>query len=334
MPTLPEHGLGRSHILQSQGTCPVIHTVRLLRVGQEANRHHGADQQSGQDHPEGGLFVIHHVPDSGLHPHLSESNRAGRDPAAVDTAVQQRRGIGPAIVRSHIANDFFITSRLNVPAQQDIGRPHHRIEPVNGKQKEPGRLPPVIMTADMGPLVGQHIGSVPLLQAEGQVDHRAENSQYKGGIHEFTLLDPLLQGYGSANPALQKQVAHQCVQKHHAHSHDPDPGTDKGQYLGRIGAGRFHRGQRGFQHGIHHFVQGGEAAVNLRPGRVENLLRKRLCGWDQAQSALQGKGADQPQGHQPPKQTGDPPGHSPEQNPHRHHRQCQPAGGDAHVHQL
>ena len=71
--------------------------------------------------------------------------------------MEQRSGVGAHFVLLHMLDDFLVAGCFNIPAKHNISKPKHRVEPVNTKQKESDRLPPVILALDMGLLMSDHI---------------------------------------------------------------------------------------------------------------------------------------------------------------------------------
>ena len=266
--------------------------------------------------------------------------------------MQQCHGVGTAFLHGHIPDDLFITGRLNIPAQQNVGHPQQRVEPVDAQKGKAQRLPPVVTPADVGLLMGDHIGNVPRLHAGRKVNHRAEQPQHKGGIHKLTALDILPHGDGGGHPAMQQQIADERIRQHQPHSQPPHPGQHKEPDLLRVGTvgvqvlfqnhistgiQNFPSGRGGgafFQNHASHGIQNLPTGLPFRWSREHNLLLQRLSAGNQAQAAFHGEGTEQSQRHHSPQQAQHPFGCPAEHQPHSHYRQHQPAGGDAHIHQL
>ena len=305
-----------------------------LRVRQESHCHCAADNQGKENNPESRLFVRHDLFDPLLDPYLSESQRAGSNGFAPDTAMEQRPGIGLPLLPGQVPDDLLITGGFNVPAQQDVGQPQHRIEPVHAQKQETQRLPPVVPAADMGLLMSNHIVPVFRLHVRRQVDHRTQQPQHEGRIHPFAAFDPRLHEKRRGHPPPQHKVAEQGIQQHPRHTSSPEPGQHKRPDLGGIGAGSRSGSQGLLQRRIHRLVHCLHPALNPGCGRIDNFLGQWLGAGNQAQGALQGNRAHQPQGNQPPQQAKHPLGGLPEYQAYSHRRQHQVAGGDAHIHQL
>ena len=317
------------------GYIPGGKTQVFLWVGQKGYSHHDSQNNRRQNHPESGLFVVHHPFYPFFHPHLPKGQGTGGDPAAGNAAIQERRGIGPAVVQLHFPDDLFVAGRLNIPAQKDVGSPHHRVEPVYAEQGKAQGLPPVVASANVGLLMSNDIGCILRCHAGGQVDHRADQPQNKGRIDEFTALDILFNRNGGRYPAVDQQEADQCVQKHPCRSDGPDTGKEEGQDLRGIGADSgAYRGQRGFQQGIDRVIDHGHAALDFRVRRVDDIAGQRFGGRDQTQNAFQGKRANEPEGNHSPEDTEKPFGSLPEHQPQGNHRKNQIGSGDAHIDQL
>ena len=325
------------HGLPLPGINPVVHPDLLHAdhwISEKTHRCRRAGDQCRHDQPGPWLSVGHDGLDPGLHPHLAEGQGTGRPGPAADAAVEQGGGIPPPSLPVQLPDHLLVAGPLDVPAQQGVGRPQQGVEPVDGEEQEAQRLPPVVAPADVSPLMGDHIGQVPLRHPVGQVDGGAQQAQDEGGVRPLGLPDVLPQKGGGGHPAAQVRIAHQGIEQQEDHPRQPEPGQDKGPDLGGVGAGRRRRGQGLRQNGVDGAVEGGDAAVDPGHGGVEDLRRQGLGAGQEAQGALDGDRTEQPQGHQPPEETEAPPGRPPEDRPQRQHHQHQPAGGEALVDQL
>ena len=174
---------------------------------------------------------MHHTFDPLFDPNFSKGQRTGGNAATLDAAIQKCRGVSPAAVHWHIPNHFFIAGCLDIPAKQNVSDPQHRIEPVDAEQQVSRGFPPMVMSADMGLLMGNDIGNVFCIHPGRQVDHRANQPQHKGCIHKLAPLDAFPHGNGSRYPLLQKQAAYQNVREHNSKTNDPDCGKDGDPFL-------------------------------------------------------------------------------------------------------
>ena len=104
------------------------------RICQEAHRNDHTGDNCQNDDPESRLLVVHHRLHTLLYTDLTKGKRAGCDHTAVDTTGHKRLGIVGSLLVAQYLNDLLITGQLNVPAQQHIGQPHQRIEPMDRQQ--------------------------------------------------------------------------------------------------------------------------------------------------------------------------------------------------------
>ena len=325
------------HGLPLPGINPVVHPDLLHAdhwISEKTHRCRRAGDQRRRHQPAPRPPIAHDCLHPGLDPHLAEGQWTGSHGPAADAAAEQGGGISAAVLLLQRPDHLLVAGPLDIPAQQGIGRPQQRVEPVDGEEQEAQRLPPVVAPADVSPLMGDHIGQIPFLQPVGQVDHRPQEPQDKGRIHPLALPDIFPEKGGSAHPAPQAQIADQGVEQQQDHPCQPEPGQDKGPDLGGVGTGRRRRGQGLRQNGVDGAVEGGDTAADLGLSGVEDLRRQGLGAGQEAQGALDGDRTEQPEGHQSPEEAEAPPGRPPEDRPQRQHHQHQPAGGEALVDQL
>ena len=147
-----------------------VRKLTVLRICNEANDSDRACNNSSNDDPKGRFFIVHNALDPFFHACLTKGKRAGGDPAAVDTAVKKCGGVSTHFILLHMLDDLLIASCFNIPAQQNISKPKHRVEPVNAQQKKSDRLPPVILALDMCLLMGDHIYHIGICDRIRQID--------------------------------------------------------------------------------------------------------------------------------------------------------------------
>ena len=191
------------------------------RVGKEAHRHHNAGRNRQRQDPEPRLPIAEHRLHPRLHSRLPEGQRTGRDAPAADAAVQQRLGIVRPLPVVQLLDRPLVTGQLDVPAQQYIGQPHQRMEPVHGQQYEAQGLPPVVPSEDMHLLMHHHMHQIPPLYPERNVDPGPNHPQHEGGVHCFALEDIVPHDHRRAHQLPQPQIGEQRIQAHGQHAQHP-----------------------------------------------------------------------------------------------------------------
>ena len=222
-----------------------------------------------------------------------------------------------------------ITGSLHIPAQEEVGHPHERMEPIDGQQHKAQHLPPGITPADMRPFMRQNMDGISAFHVKGQIDGGMNQSQNKGRFHIFALLDALLQPHRCGHPAPQAQGGEKRIAQHSHHTEEPNPRQHPSQHLSRVDALPRCSSQGIGEDGIYHPIDHRHAAVDLRLGGGKHGLRQRLDAGNEAQWAFNGHRTQKPKPHQPPHGAEHGLGRPAQQQPQRQHRQHQPPGGDA-----
>ena len=106
----------------------------------------------------------------------------------------------------------------------------------------------MVVSADMGLLMGNDIGNVFCIHPGRQIDHRANQTQHKWRIHKLAPLDVFFDRNRSRYPMFQKQIAYQNVREHNSKTNDPDSGKNGNPCLCRAAVRR--RIHWPFQHHI------------------------------------------------------------------------------------
>ena len=120
-------------------------------------------------------------------------------------ALQQGGGVALPILQLHELHYPFVTGQLDILAQQNIGQPHQRIEPVNGQGQKADHFEPVVALFQMGALVGQDVLPDCGRKPRRNVDLRADKAQNNGGI-DLTALPAAGDLHGIPDLAPQAQV--------------------------------------------------------------------------------------------------------------------------------
>ena len=239
-------------------------------------------------------------------------------------AVQQGGGVGFPLLQLHELHHPLVAGNLDVLAQQDVGCPYQRIEPVQCQRQKAHHLEPVVALVQMGAFVGENVTLFLGGHAHGDVDIRADEAQNKSGLDAVAFpaardLDCL------PNLQLQGQVGVQTVNAEAAGNAKPEPWQNRQEIKARI---RFRRRFRGGGGGA--ADNGGDRGLNVRKrfgrlhrcrdvqigrgkifrrggclGTADLLLHlcHRVGAGLQAQVALDLEGHQQPQSRQQPEQT-------------------------------
>ena len=289
----------------------------------------GDDQQHGG--PQGGLFVVQHALHTLLDGDLAEGQRTHRRRAGTGGAGDKGAGVGGAARRVGVFQSQLITGALHVAAQQDVGQPQGRVEPVERQQQEGQGLDDVVAPADVAALVGEHLGQVVLRQAVGEIDTGREQAQHEGRAEVAAAVDVAVKARRFTDLGPHTQVAEGHVEQHTAHAGEPQPRqhTSQGHGLaaGDTGGGLDFAGHDG--HGGAVLRRG----HHRRVGIVRLLLPDGVIGTDgrgflrlKADGALDGDGQQQTQGHQRPQGAHGPAGRTAQGQAHQCHRQGDDAG--------
>ena len=185
------------------------------RVGQEADREDDAGDDGRQNDPEGWFFVVHNRFDTLLYSDLAEGEGAGRNSAAVDAARDERLHIIGSLLAAQFSDHGFIARQLDIPAQQHIAEPHHRVEPVDRQQQEAQRLPQVVAPAQVRLLVGNDVLPVAAVHAIWEINSRTDRTEHERRINPLRLVDVSPQADRLAYPVPQPQRADQGIQNEH-----------------------------------------------------------------------------------------------------------------------
>ena len=208
------------HGLPLPGINPVVHPDLLHAdhwISEKTHRCRRAGDQRRRHQPAPRPPIAHDCLHPGLDPHLAEGQWTGSYGPAADAAAEQGGGVSAAVLLLQLPDHLLVAGPLDIPAQQGIGHPQQRVEPVDGEEQEAQRLPPVVAPADVGPLMGDHIGQIPFLQPVGQVDHRPQKPQDKGRRNMVGQIEVPLQRHGAGEPAPQPEELDQVECQH-----DPD----------------------------------------------------------------------------------------------------------------
>ena len=243
------------------------------------------------------------IPHTLLDANFTERQRAGDDCLARYTARKQHRGIGLDGALVHRADHPLIAGQLNVAAEQRIGEPQHGVEPVNRKQREAQRLPPVVTPREMRPLMREYILPLHLVQTGGQVDawfYNAEDERRGNGIAKINVI---LNGERYTHAPTQPKITHERIEQHGSKADEPHPACEIRPHIERVDACQRRGGKALAQRRVHRVVDELHAARDGRRGiELHDLGADRFGTGNQAQRALYGEWQNQPQRDDAPKQ--------------------------------
>ena len=302
-----------------------------LRLGQQADGDDGGDDDQQHGGPQGGLFVVQDALYTLLDSDLAEGQGAHRRRAGTGGAGDESAGVGGAARVVGVLEGHLVAGALHVAAQQDIGQPQGRVEPVERQQQEGQGLDDVVAPADVAALVGEHLGQVVLWQAIGDIDTGGEQAQDEGRAEVIAAVDVAVKVRCFTNIGPHTQVAEGHVEQHTAHAGEPQPRQHTGQghslAAGDTGGGLDFAGNNG--HGGRILRHGRHRRVSI----VRLPLLDGVVGTDgrgflrlQADGALQRDGQQQTQGHQRPQGAHGPARRTAQGQAHQGHRQGDDAG--------
>ena len=87
------------------------------RVSQKQHTGNNRYNDHQDNNPECRFLVIHNTLDPFFHTYLAKGERAGCDPAAVNTTVKECGGVGSHLVLLHVLDYLLVTSCFNIPAE-------------------------------------------------------------------------------------------------------------------------------------------------------------------------------------------------------------------------
>ena len=289
------------HILHAQILRPLHRFV--FRIGQKAHRYNDAHGDRRRDHPERGLFVVKRIPHTLLDANFTERQRAGDDRLARHTARKQHRGIGLDGALVHRADHPLIAGQFNVAAEQRIGEPQHGVEPVNRKQREAQRFPPVVTPREMRPLMREYILPLHLVQPGWQIDVWFYNTEDKRRGNGIAKINVILNGERHAHASAQPKIACERIEQHGSKADEPHPACDLRPDIERVDAGCWRGGKMLAERGVHSIVDDAHAAGDgRRGGKLHGCGTDRFGTGNQAHRALYGEWQNQPQRDNTPKQ--------------------------------
>ena len=180
--------------------------------------------------------------DFGIYPYTSSSS-----------TIAAYAPIGAGIPAKAV-QDCFVAGQLDVAAEQGIGKPQQRVEPVDRQQGKAQRLPPVVTPRKMRPLMREYILPLHLVQTGGQVDawfYNAEDERRGNGIAKINVI---LNGERHAHAPTQPKITHERIEQHGSKADEPHPARKIRPHIKRVDAGCWHGGKMLAERGIHSIV--------------------------------------------------------------------------------
>ena len=276
-------------------------------IGEEAD----ADDQNGNEgddqNPEAGLSVAEDIFDTLLHADLTEGQGTGSNHVPGDAAGEEGFGVFLLLTAAKVLYDTLVTGQLNVPAQQNVGNPDQRMEPVKSQQSKAQRLPPMVLTFQVGTFMGQHIGGIFRMQGGRQVNNGFTDTQNEGGVDVITDKQVVLDPDGGLDFIMKTAVGHKGVEHYGDYAQEPD-GADNGKNIqgsclsiGNLdGHGAIFSGNGAIKEGggVHGVVF--KAGGNFFSGDAQHSFRDRLGIGNQTQRTFNGDRTHKPEGDQAP----------------------------------
>ena len=304
------------------------------RIRQKAHGHdHDREHRRGCD-PKRGLFVVQRAFHARFDVPLAERQWAGRDGSFRRGAGQQRLRIVRARRTVQPLDDFFIARELDVAAEEHVGDPHQRIEPVQREHEVAEHLPPVVAAGEVRALVRDDIRRRPLVHVHGKINVRLHHAEDERRIDEFALVDVISQQNRRCELLFQFSRAHERVDEQRRHAGEPEDAVDVEVHLRLLAAHADGDLRRRRQRRIRDDIKR-RLLVEHRLARFgHDLARDGLGARDERERAFNRKQADKPQCDHTPEKRHDPLRRFFEDNPQHEHRQNEPACADAEVHEL
>ncbi len=137
----------------------------------------------------------------------------------------------------HISDDSLVAGQFDIPAQQSIGRPQKRMEPVDGEEAERKSFYQVVLSGEMGVFMCDHMGERLPVHMKRNVDSGGSQTEKEGGSRKFTLPDIIPEQYGGAHLSAQAQVAENHMTEHQKDAGKPEDDSAACQNVERFGAG-------------------------------------------------------------------------------------------------
>ena len=113
--------------------------------------------------------------------------------------VQERGGVACCIRPPKGTDHGLVRGGLNVPAEEMIGQPQDRVEPVEAQGDIGQRFRQIVPAADVGLLMEQDVAPVGFRQANGKIDAGAEETADEGDVDLIRLIDIFLDENGVCN---------------------------------------------------------------------------------------------------------------------------------------
>ena len=200
---------------------------------------------------------------------------------------------------------------------------------MDAQQQVAKGLPQMIPAMDVGVFVSQHMLQGFTVQSGGNIDPGRKHAQHKGAFNIVAQIDPVLLAQGDPYPDAQQHPGNGAVEEHQPNTRSPNDRCHM-QHLLQGDRLLLLRQQRGIDHAVHL----GNAGVDGRGFRLDDVRGDHLAAGDQTEAALKGEGEHQPQRKDRPQQTHRPLGGFAQRKTQQDHSAQGPAGHDAHIQQF
>ena len=225
----------RQHRWQVARRCWFLHR---LRVRQEADGQHDAEQNCNQGDPKGRFFIVQHPFHTLLHTYFTERQRAGQHRPSRRCAREQRGRIRLPLREAQLPHGPLVAGQLQILAEAPVAEPAQRLEPVDRQQQIAQRLPPVVAPREMRPLVREDIVSRRAVQPRGQIDPRAKHAQNERRGDRIAQPHLVSEKRGLAHAAFRLHEPHERVEEQRRAARGPDEACDLRPDVERIHAHR------------------------------------------------------------------------------------------------
>ena len=193
-------------ICGNDGVCCFIE-LESHRVGQKTDRNDHTGNHCKNDNPERRFLIIHHGFHTIFNTNFTKGEWAGRNHATVDATDHKSLSVIGSLLVAKFLDDFFITGKLNVTAQQNISQPHQRIEPIDCQQEKPQGFPPMVFTTNVRLLMGNNVFHILFVHAERKIDSRIDNTKHKRRAYILALENIVFVANSSINFSMQTPIA-------------------------------------------------------------------------------------------------------------------------------
>ena len=187
-------------------------------------------------------------------------------------AGEQRYGIGFLCSCVHVADDLFIAGHLNIPAEQNVGRPAQGIEPVDRQQQPSQWFPPMVTAGKMRSFVGDNAAGLLLVQSGGEIDAWVYNAKDERRGNGVAKINVILNVERCAHAPTQAEIADGGINQQDRHTDTPDDAGNRRPHIQRVDVVGGRTGKGFSNRGIHSVVNDRYSAMDRWMLRVLHHL--------------------------------------------------------------